>query len=252
MSFVGFMRATGFVVLALVLLVFAFGLVAHEPMPDGEPGPAADALARRLEAYARPEAWAETRFVRWTFRGVNHHVWDRERGFARVTQGNKIVWLRLSDRTGVVRNDGIELHHERARRAREAAYARWVNDSFWLNPLVKLFDPGTSRELVPGQEGGLLVLYESGGVTPGDGYLWEVDAQQRPVAWRIWARILPIGGIRTTWEGWQELSTGARVSTEHRGRVGALRLTDVRGGRTWSDVGFEEDPFAPLFEVGSD
>jgi hypothetical protein len=227
----------------------ACGLVLHEPMPAGEPGPAADALARKLEAWSNPNAWAETRVVQWTFRGVHHHLWDRDRGWVRTRHGDRVTWLRIADRTGVVEQDGVRVGHERARRSLESAYARWVNDSFWLNPLVKLFDPGTRRELVGGDDGGLLVIYESGGVTPGDAYLWEVGADGAPVAWRMWVKIIPIGGLRTTWEDWVELSTGARIATRHaltQLPVGALELTDVEGATSWRALGFETDPFAPL------
>lgn len=242
------MKWIGVVFGVFVGLGIAAGVWAHEPLPKGETGPAADALAREIEAYANPEAWAETRAVQWTFRGVNRHLWDRDRSLVRVISGDKVAWLRLADRTGVVEQDGVRIEHHRARRDLDAAYARWVNDSFWLNPLVKLFDPGTRRELVPGENGGLLVIYSSGGVTPGDAYLWEVGPDGAPIAWRMWVQIIPIGGVRTTWEGWITLSTGARISTAHQGFIGTLELSDVKGARSLEALGFDEDPFAVLFE----
>jgi len=245
------LRWLGVLSLGVIGVLLAFAWAVHEPLPEGETGPEADALARRIESWAEPEAWASTGIVEWTFRGVNHHVWDRDRGFVRVRRGNQVAWLRLSDGSGIVEQDGVRLEHHRAQRALESAHARWINDSFWLNPLVKLFDAGTRRELVSGKNGGLLVIYNTGGVTPGDAYLWEVDDDGRPVAWRMWVRIIPIGGVRATWNGWKTLATGARISTEHELALGTLEISDVRGGSSYLDIGFEEDPFRPLSRAAS-
>ena len=243
------LAGVGVVLGSLLVLIVGAGVVLHEPLPQGEPGPAADALAREVEAHSNPEGWANTRVVQWTFRGVHHHTWDRDRGWVRTRHGDQTTWLRLDDRSGHVEQDGVALAHHRARRALDAAYARWANDSFWLNPLAKLFDPGTRRERVPGEDGGLLVIYESGGVTPGDAYLWELGPDARPIAWRMWVKIIPIGGVRATWDDWITLSTGARVSTRHaltQLPVGPLEITGVKGGATWQDLGLDTYPFGPL------
>lgn len=234
---------------ALGALIIGAGVALHEPLPTGAPGPEADALARELEAWSNPAGWSKSRVVQWTFRGVHHHLWDRDRGWVRTRHGDRVTWLRLDDGTGVVEQDGVRVGHARARRSLEAAYARWVNDSFWLNPLVKLFDPGTRREIVSGEDGGLLVIYESGGVTPGDAYLWELGPDGAPTAWRMWVKIIPIGGLRATWDDWITLETGARISTRHELTqlpMGTLELTDVEGAPSWRALGFASDPFAPL------
>jgi hypothetical protein len=57
------MRA--FQILAAILILGLVGLVAvgysmNEPRPEGVPGPAADALARSMEAAVRKDAWDRT------------------------------------------------------------------------------------------------------------------------------------------------------------------------------------------------
>jgi len=124
----------------------------------------------------------------------------------------------------------------------------WINDSFWLNPVAKLFDPGTQRRLValPGDEEGLLITYRSGGATPGDSYLWLVGADDLPHAWRMWVSILPLGGIKASWEDWLTLGTGARVATRHRLWGFTLELQEVAGACTLAELEPGPDPFAAL------
>ena len=235
----------GFLLVSAMLGVVA-GLVLDQPRPVGTPGPEAEALARRMEAAVRADRWAETGAIEWTF-FVNHHLWDKERGFVEVRQRDLRVLLRTSDQTGVAFRGGEALHGEQLREALESAWGYFCNDSFWLNPLVKLFDPGTTRSIVQvdGRDA-LLVEYSSGGVTPGDAYLWLVDDDGTPNEWRMWVSVLPIGGVPTPWDGFVTLPTGARVATEHGEGLLGFHLEDVRGAATLTDLVGTEDPFAAL------
>lgn len=235
------------------ILVLALGItlaVAHEGRPEGaRPGPEAEALAERMEQAVDVEAWASTGAVRWTFAGVNAHLWDRRRHVARVRTGDTEALLHVGGPHGAAFRAGRRVHGEEAREILEAAHAAWVNDSFWLNPIAKLRDDGVVRERL--SEDALLVRYTSGGLTPGDAYLWTLGEDGTPTRWKLWVSILPIGGVETTWEGWRSLSTGARVSTRHRGPLGlTLELTDVEGAATLEDLVDGPDPFAPLFAEG--
>lgn len=277
-------RTTKRVLLGLLAIVFVLILLAvgwfraqSYELPALTPSPEADALAQAMMESVNHEAWLETGAVTWTFRGQHVHLWDRERQFARVAwtdDGPTLVevFLDLATRDGIVlvaKTDsdghGPDLAPadapEQAKRLRQA-WEFWVNDSFWLNPIAKVFDAGTSRGLVAPEAGefdeelrGLLVSYASGGVTPGDSYLWLLGADDRPVAWRMWTQILPIQGLETSWEGWQDLATGAVVSTRHQTPLGALGLSDVHGARTLEelhalrpvvDADAYRDPFADL------
>jgi len=84
-------------------------------------------------------------------------------------------------------------------------------------------------------------------VTPGDAYLWIPGEDDLPKAWRMWVNIIPVGGIETTWQGWTELGTGAKIATEHEGWGTVMTfITDVAGGETLESIGVDPDLFSPL------
>jgi hypothetical protein len=248
------MRA--FQILAAILLLGLLGVVLvmysmSEERPEGKPGAEADALARSMEAAVNKEAWDRTGAVRWSFFDQHHYLWDRERGLVELRWGDSRALFRTADKTGRVWKEGVEQGEADAAEALRTAYAYWINDSFWLNPVVKFFDPGVERSIVELDEGGqgLLVSYTSGGVTPGDAYLWIQGDDGLPAAWRMWVRIIPIGGIETTWEGWTELSTGAKVATQHEGWGRLMTfITDVEGAEDLDALGVDPDLFAPLLQ----
>jgi len=243
---------TGVALLALAAALTVALVIVHEPRPIGREGSEADDLARQMEDAVDLEAWSRTKAIRWTFAGRNRHLWDRQRNLARVSWDDTVVLLRLGDRSGLVFRRGQEVDGREAREACERAYAAWINDSFWLNPISMFRGEGVSRAAVPldGGQRGLLVSYSTGGLTPGDAYLWLLGEEGLPSAWRMWVSIIPIGGLEASWTGWQTLSTGARVSTRHVGPMGlALELTDVSGAETLQALSGEEDPFALLVSV---
>ena len=87
----------------------------------------------------------------------------------------------------------------------EQAIDHFYNDSFWLLAPFKIMDKGVERQLVEDEEGySLLLTYTSGGNTPGDSYLWMLDENYRPKAWRVWTSRVSIKGMEFEWVDWQE------------------------------------------------
>jgi len=238
----------GLSVLAVVLLVVAAVVVANEPRPVGMAGAEADALARRIEQTIDLAAWQRTGAVRFAFGGRNEHLWDRERRLHRVRWDDVEVLRAFDTGRGVATRGGQPVHGEQLAELLDAAYAHWANDSFWLNPLAKMFDEGVSRALVKLDDGtqGLLISYSSGGVTPGDAYLWVLGDDGLPAYWKMWVSILPVGGAKSTWEAWEKLPTGARVSTLHRTFGTTLKVSPVEAAATLAELEPGADPFAAL------
>ena len=246
------MRA--FTILAAILILGLAALVAvgyslNDPRPEGEPGAEADALARTMEAAVHKEDWDRTGAVRWSFFEQHHYIWDRKRGLVELKWGDSRALFRTADHTGRAWSHGTEQTGADADEALRAAYEYWINDSFWLNPAVKFFDPGVERSLVKLDDGrdALLISYTSGGVTPGDAYLWIPGPDGMPASWRMWVQIIPIGGIETSWDGWVELSTGAKVSTQHEGWGRMMTfISNVDGAENLDALGVEAGLFDPL------
>jgi len=230
---------------ALCLLAVAGCFVLSKPRPTGTEGETAEALARKMLSAVNHDAWLSTGAVRWTFAGKHDHLWDRERDFARVRWGEYEVYVDLNTKTGVALRNGQRLPPGKSQKLVTSAWKRWVNDSFWLNPVSKCYDPGTTRGLVTTKSGraALLVTYSKGGVTPGDAYLWYLDENGLPKQWRMWVSLLPIGGVKASWEAWQTLATGARVATMHRTPLFDLKLTDVAGATSLPELEPGRDPF---------
>lgn len=224
---------------AMLLLLMSLGQLVDKDLPIGQSGEKAEALADQIEASINKAAWLETGIVLWTFAG-GEHIWDRSRELHEYKRGGKRIQHSLRSREGrIYKGDDWE-SIKAGSRAEQKAWDSWINDSFWLNPLVKLRDEGVSRQAVGDHQ--LLVSYSSGGNTPGDAYLWTLDERGRPSHWNMWVSIIPIGGLGCTWDNWIQLRTGAWISTAHNWGGLTLTLDDVDGAAHWSDI-FEADPF---------
>jgi hypothetical protein len=211
------LKIIGVVVAVLLVAIVALVIVARHPLPEFTPGPEGDARAKQVAAWVGADAWQKIGAIKWTTDKNRHFLWDKNRGFVRVRWRKSEALYDLMKHDGRAFEAGQELDGEAKKKGLERAYAIFCNDSFWLNPLVKLFDEGTSRAaLTVDGKPALMVAYASGGVTPGDKYLWLLDDDGRPLAWRTFVKILKIPGMEFTWEDWQTLGEGARVATTHR------------------------------------
>lgn len=194
----------GLVLIGLGLFIFI--KKADTPLPtNGRTGIAADELAKKMELVIHKTAWDSTRYVRWQFRTGTNYLWDKQdQRVAVVWDDNKVI-LHTPTQQGDVYVSGQPVT-DPATKAKlvKKAWSQFANDSFWLCAPMKAFDPGTTRYVVDMPDGsqGLLVTYSSGGVTPGDSYLWHLDNNYLPKAWQMWVSIIPVGGLLFTWENW--------------------------------------------------
>jgi hypothetical protein len=114
----------------------------------------------------------------------------------------------------------------------KAAYARWVNDSYWLLAPLKVRDRGVRVEAggpkdLKGVAFETLRLTFSGvGLTPTDQYIFYVDPKTKlPVAWDY----IPASGagMQATWEKFQSFG-GLNLATEHNFNGKTIRLSGIK------------------------
>ena len=235
-------------ILILFIVILQSCLISRK-LPEGTANAEADALARKVMKITGQEHWEDTRIVEWSFKGKRYHLWDRERNLHIQEWKNFKVVQDLNNKKGMVFKGEEQLHGEDADKYLEKAWRNWINDSFWLNPFWKMFDEGTTRLLVDWKgKTALMISYSSGGLTPGDSFLWILDEDAMPVKWKLWVSVIPLKGYGLSWEDWQEMSTGVKYSTKHRGFAQQVKILSVKGVKDLRNIYPKEDPFRILFK----
>ncbi|MFT5834127.1 MAG: hypothetical protein ACI97N_001761 [Cognaticolwellia sp.] len=242
-------KVLGIIIGVLMVTFLVLFLMFSEPLPKGEKGIEADALAEKVLVAINKSAWDSTGVIQWTFRDSHHFLWDKKRNLVRVQWKNNEVFVVLDELTGVAFKDGKKLEGKKADKLIKKAWSFFANDSFWLNAPSKVFDEGTERRLVKleNDEEALLITYASGGVTPGDSYLWILDENGLPKSWKMWVKIIPIGGVQTTWQDWVTLETGAKIAQNHYINENInVPITNLKASKNLETFGLENDPFIVL------
>ena len=239
-------KGVAIALLAPILLLTGGFFYLNQPLPTGTKSAQADSLANRLLVAVHQQAWQRTSLVQWTFDKSHHYLWDKKRNLLAVNWKGVRVLLNLKNwQKGKAFLENREQTGNQLDKLRGKAWAFFCNDSYWLIAPTKVFDEGVERRLVKQADGSqaLLVTFRSGGVTPGDSYLWLMDNHGLPTKFKMWVSVLPIGGLEASWQDWVELKTGALVPTKHRIGPLELSISDVKAGDSYQDLGFSTDPF---------
>ncbi|QNL22986.1 hypothetical protein HZR84_13895 [Hyphobacterium sp. CCMP332] len=200
-----------------------------EPMPKGEEGIEAEKLADRMLMALNKRAWDSVKVVSWSYPPGHHYTWFKKLDSVIVNWENITVYLNTKAKKGRVQSK-TTISSKDTSEIIQTAYEYFINDSFWLGAPFKVRDSGTKRKVV-NYEGNkaLLVTYTSGGVTPGDTYLWILDDNYRPKSWKFWVSIIPVGGVEFTWDDWKSIN-GALISTSHKGPLNLkIEVSDLKG-----------------------
>jgi hypothetical protein len=238
-----------FVIIFAVLMAIIFSTCAilSKQLPQGKVGSEAENLSTKLLQSINKPAWDSTKYAKWTFRGNHHYLWDKNSNLAQVSWKNFRVLLNPNQISGICYEGQTELKGEKKDKALQKAWNFWCNDMFWFVAPYKINDPGTSRSIISHEDGDRLkITYDSGGVTPGDSYVWILDGNGKPIAYEMYVNIIPVKGLHVTWEGWKTLSTGAMISTSHKMAKMNLEITEVAGGQTLQDIGLDTDIWSEI------
>lgn len=234
------------IIMGVLIVLF---LIFNEPLPEGEQGTEADALAEKVLVAINKPAWDSTGVVQWTFSDRHDFLWDKDRNWVQVKWSDYEVYVILDELTGVAFKNGKKVEGKKADKLVKKAWSFFANDSFWLNAPSKVFDKGTERRLVILNNGekALLITYASGGVTPGDSYLWIIDDNGMPQFWKMWVKIIPIGGVTTSWQDWTTLETGAKIAQNHyiTDKMN-VTITNLKAAKDLKTFGLDNDPFVVL------
>ncbi len=231
------------------LLVLGLLLLAAAPAAAQSADTRAAAVVdEMMKAMGGPEAWERARYLRfdWVVERESQqiayvrHLWDRYEGRYRVEwttrEGVKLaVLFNVNTRAGKVLVNGEPARDEDEQKYLDAAYQRFINDSYWLLMPWKLKDPGVNLEYAGQTEAGgekydlLHVSFGQVGLTPGDQY-WAYINRRTHLMDR-WAYFLqderekkgaPALDKGTPWEwsDWRDAGGGLRLACE-RTRVNA-------------------------------
>lgn len=205
-------------------------------------------LGAKMKAGANWDNWQETDAVTFLFAGNDFIFWDKKRNLVEVSWsswGDKIkvqfsqkpfaaeVWVDNeiatdpSDRSGYVKK----------------AYERFTNHTFWFNPAYHVFSPGTKRGIT--EDGDLAVIFSSGGVTPGDKYIFKLDDSGKIKSMRMWVSIVPFKGLTASFKDYIKTESDLQVSTLHEISFFDLKLENVA---SYTNYPSDEDRFRFLLK----
>ena len=200
-------RSLVFSLIFLVGLLLSIGLlivVLDESLPESKGSQEALWLAEKMSEAMNKPAYDSLRFISWQY-GSHYFDWNKKEDSVKVIWADLEVNVSTETLEGMAYQGGIILLGDQNKKAVNQAIQYFNNDSFWLVAPYKLNDPGVLLSSVKVPKGyGLLVTYTQGGSTPGDTYLWLLDENYFPRGWKMWVKMLPIGGVKSEWMGWKK------------------------------------------------
>ena len=210
-----FFKILGISILVIIVSLSIVGWWMSEDLPAGKTGAEADQLAEKKLKSVNHEAYQNTDVLSWNFAGLHDYEWHKSENFVIVTFDENKIRLDLNNysKSEVLAPNSIS--EERRNILIEESIKYFNNDSYWLVAPHKVMDENVERKLVNYKnENALLVTFESGGTTPGDSYLWILDKNYRPKAFKMWVSIIPVGGLKAKWKNWKTTKTDILMSTK--------------------------------------
>jgi hypothetical protein len=215
----------------IAIIVSLFALTAAAARAADESADKGQQLATDLWKASGGEDWAKVKEVHFTFVVENEgkplfsaqHVWNVPAGT------DEVKW---KDKQGKDHQVTANLATPASDGEEKTAYARWVNDSYWLLAPLKIRDRGVKVEAGgPKELNGVIyetlrLSFDQVGLTPTDHYVFYLDPLTKlPHAWDY----IPKSGegMQATWEKYQTFG-GLNLATEHNFNGKTIRLADIK------------------------
>ena len=192
--------------------------------------PNADTLAHNMLKAVKHEAYRNTRYIDWSFKGKRFYKWDKKRHIVDVKWNDARVLLNpneLTKSTVYLNDKEVSFNDNLVKRALRF----FNNDSFWLVAPHKLFEPGIYRSIrmIDGKEA-LHVKYSRGGTTPGDSYVWILDENYMPTNYQMYLQKMKKIGTSVSWEDWTLTESGTLLPKNHIYLSGKkINMGEVKG-----------------------
>jgi plastocyanin len=215
----------------IAVIVSLFVLTAATAHAADESANKSQQLATDLWKASGGENWAKVKEVHFTFAVEQEgkslfsaqHVWNVAAGT------DEVKW---KDKQGKDHQVTADLVTPPSDDEGKTAYARWVNDSYWLLAPLKIRDRGVKVEAGgPKDLNGvtyetLRLSFEQVGLTPTDQYVFYLDPQTKLP--RAWDYIPKSGeGMQATWEKYQTFG-GLNLATEHNFNGKTIKLAHIK------------------------
>ena len=243
--------STGKLRFAAVTTLFCLAglLVDCQSIPEGKTGAPAEALAQKMLSAANLDTWnEEVRAVEFRFRESNSYFWDKQRGLVEFRSDDLRVLFSKNTFQGIAFEDGERLQGDELKEAILKANSNFVNDAFWLQPAFHIRSPGTKLYAV--NDSTLRVTFSSGGVTPGDTYVFHLDENGKIQLMEMWVSIIPIEGADASFHDYSVHEPGVAVARS-REVLGFLTIV-IDQVKMHTDAKASNERFAPLFEAYPD
>lgn len=215
-----------YLAVALSLLALTPSLRAAEDAAGKEPQ-----LATDLWKASGGENWGKIRGIDFTFAVEQdgkrlfsaQHAWNVAAGT------DEVKW---KDKQGKDHDVTVNLTAPPQEGDGKDAFARWVNDSYWLLAPLKIRDRGVKveaggpKDLNGASVETIQLSFDQVGLTPTDRYVLYIDPQTKLP--RAWDYIPQTGnGLQATWEKFQNFG-GLNLATEHNFNGKTIRLADIK------------------------
>ena len=188
-------------------------------------------LATEIWKASGGENWGKVKEVQFTFAVEQEgkplfsaqHVWKVSAGT------DEVKW---KDKQGKDHQVTANLNSPASDEEGKTAYARWVNDSYWLLAPLKIRERGVWVEATgPKDLKGVAcetvrLKFDKVGLTPTDQYVFYVDPKTKlPLAWDY----IPESGagMQATWEKYESFG-GLKLATEHNFNGKTIKLTGIK------------------------
>ena len=215
----------------IAIMISLLAVTVATSRAEEQSGDKAQQLATDVWKASGGENWAKVKELQFTFavEQQGKPLFSAQHSWNVATGTDEVKWTDKEGKEHLATvKPGAPVQDDEGRKA----YARWVNDSYWLLAPLKIRDPGVKVEYGgPKDLNGvacetLSLSFDQVGLTPTDKYVLYIDPQTKLL--RAWDYIPSSGtGMQATWEKFQSAG-GLNLATEHNFNGKTIKLADIK------------------------